>query len=212
MLKYLLNTLLLSVTACSALAQTTGETLDGGVAELPTGIHMNDDTKLHVPKKYSVLAVAPMQVTEAGLGTSVSYERAIDKDGIVSYIIPAIVAFSDNSISGGEYKYTPMFYVDPGIKFYPTSCYGKIKYALGPSLVVGYGRQMNTASLVYDDRIYDKFILGVMITNSVNFNLTRHLYMALGFGMGFTYINQYNGVGKGANGTTEAALKMGYRF
>ena len=171
-----------------------------------------------------ILAISPMQFTENGVGFSFSYEKGIDKDGIIAYNLPIISTFnlSNNADNGGHQD--AMFYLSPGIKFYPTGSYGKVKYAIGPSLVLGAGEKTTG----YTDQHYDtttrsytytttsttrsKFLLGIMVDNSINLNPTPHFYLGLNFGFGFTYINTLNGANQGVNGIVQGGFKIGYRF
>ncbi len=161
-----------------------------------------------------VLAIAPMQFSENGVGLAVSFEQAIDREAIVAYILPVVVTFNlaHDQINGN--KQDAMFYFMPGIKFYPTGGFGKIKYAIGPSLVIGAGQKTdpvyNPAVTEYKTR--SNFLLGIMVNNSINFNATPHFYLGLDFGFGFTYIHKLDGENQGINGLAEGGLKLGYRF
>lgn len=182
------------------------------VKEMPTGIHMNESGTMPRTRKYAVLAAAPMQFTELGVGLSLSYEHSIDKNGIVTYMLPAIVTFSPTtSYQTGEHHQDPMFYFMPGLKFYPTSCYGKIKYAVGPSLVIGAGQQREDY-YYSSDELHSRVIFGVMLNNSINFTLTKHVYLGVEFGLGFTYLDRYNDINQGTHALTQGGLKVGYRF
>lgn len=161
-----------------------------------------------------VLAIAPMQFTENGVGLSISYEQAIDKEAIVAFILPVVVTFNLAHDQKYGNKQDAMFYFMPGIKFYPTGGFGKIKYAIGPSLVVGAGQ--NTVPvynpIVPEYKTRSNFLLGIMVNNSINFNATPHFYLSLDFGFGFTYIHKLDGENQGINGIVEGGLKLGYRF
>ncbi|MBS1772368.1 MAG: hypothetical protein JST82_05880 [Bacteroidetes bacterium] len=180
----------------------------------------------------NVLAVAPLQLTENGIGVGLTYERVLDKKGIISFYMPAIVSFSyDNSgntpvpmTSTGPTYYnnngTPFYYVMPGLKIYPTGSKGKVRYAVGPNIVLMSGQQ-HVSYFVYDnygnpiqlvDANKNQFALGVMVNNSLNMNPTKHLYLGLELGLGVSYMNQVDGINQGEYGFTQFAFKMGYRF
>lgn len=198
----------------TAFAQTDDDDdSKSGNKQMPSGIYMNENGQLPAARKYKVLAVAPMQFTENGVGLAVSYEHSIDKHGIVTYVLPAIATLNSTTSSFSNKRHQdPMFYLMPGLKFYPTSCYGKVKYALGPSLVIGAGQQRVDDYYYNNDQLYDKFLFGIMVNNSVNFTPTPHIYLGVEFGLGFTYLNRVNGVNDGITGLTQGGLKIGYRF
>lgn len=168
----------------------------------------------------SIVSISPIQFTENGVGIAFAFEQGIDKGGIVAYNLPIVTTFNlNNNIDHGDHQ-DAMFYFSPGIKFYPTTSYGVCKYAVGPSLVIGAGEK--TTGHYYYDPIggggyynYDtrsKFILGIMIANSLNINPTPHFYLGLDFGFGFTYINRVGGRNDGMNGIVQGGFKIGYRF
>lgn len=178
----------------------------------------------------NIIALAPLQITE-GVGLGLSYERVLDKRGILSLYIPAAVAFNGNN-SGGEFfpggyynNYGPYnenyntYYIMPGLKIYPTGSKGKIRYAVGPSFALVFGQQYNyyyyntypyTSTPVY--KMEDRFAFGMMINNSLNMQPTPHLYLGLELGLGVTYIQKVGGVDVGTNTLGQFAFKIGYRF
>ncbi len=170
-----------------------------------------------VIRKDRILSVSPMQFTEDGIGTSLSYEMSLDKHNIVAFTLPAVVAF-DPSNHNYDSKQDYMCYIMPGLKFYPTGSNGKVKYAIGTSLVAGAGKQTNYGYNYNYYLInsymgqYNKYVVGVTMTNSVNFKPTEHLYLGIDFALGFTYINRYNGLNEGITGIVNGGLKIGYRF
>ncbi len=179
----------------------------------------------------NLLAFAPIQLTEGGVGFAINYERAIDKDGIVSFNLPFVSAFNMNNNNGYSGNYPnnynannnhedAMFYFCPGIKFYPTSMYGRVKYAIGPSLVLGAGQETSYNDFsIYSYPYYstgymtrDKLMMGIMITNSLSINPTPHFYMGIDLGLGFTYVNRLDNVNQSMSGISQFAFKLGYRF
>jgi hypothetical protein len=166
----------------------------------------------------NIIAIAPIQFTENGVGLSFSYEKGIDKGGIVSYYLPVIATFNlNNNVDHGDHQ-DAMFYFSPGIKFYPTSSHGSVKYAIGPSLVIGAGEKTtggyyyNGGNPYYEYNTQSKFILGVIVNNSLNINPTPHFYLGIDFGFGFTYINRVGGNNDGLNGIVQSGFKIGYKF
>ncbi len=167
--------------------------------------------------------VSPIKFTENGVGFELGYEHGLDAGGIVAYNLPLVATFNlaKNDINNGN-KQDPMFYFMPGIKFYPTSSFGKVKYAIGPSLVIGAGQQTDnvyvsnyvggvyTGSYTYQS--YSKFLLGVTVNNSLNINPSPHFTLGLDFGFGFTYITKVDGNNQGIKGLVQGGFRMGYRL
>jgi hypothetical protein len=171
----------------------------------------------------NVIAVAPFQFSENGVGFGLSYEHTMDEQGYISFYLPAIATFNlgqDNYHSSyyGSNRNNVMFYAMPGVKFYPTRM-GKVKYAIGPSFVVGVG-QKDDYYRVYDPYLTstyyaynsDRFLLGMMLNNSLNINPTPHLYVGAEFGFGFTYFDRIGGYNRGITGLVQGSFKVGYRF
>lgn len=166
----------------------------------------------------NIIAIAPIQFTENGVGLSFSYEKGIDKGGIVSYYLPVITTFNlNNNVDHGDHQ-DAMFYFSPGIKFYPTSSHGSVKYAIGPSLVIGAGEKTTSSYNANGGNPYieyntqSKFIVGVIVNNSLNINPTPHFYLGIDFGFGFTYINRVGGNNDGLAGIVQSGFKIGYKF
>ncbi len=177
----------------------------------------------------NILAIAPLQISD-GIGVGLSYERMLDKKGIVSFYMPLMVGFNnDNDLTPFSSSYYP-YYSDNytsymgmvGVKIYPTGSKGKVKYAVGPAIAARYS-QSDAYNVfmgydVYGYPIYtygkqDNFALGVVINNSLNIQPTPHLYIGLELGLGMTYINQSNGVNNGGEDVLgQFAFKLGYRF
>ncbi len=175
----------------------------------------------------NILAIAPLQISD-GIGVGFSYERVLDKKGIVSFYMPLMVGFNNNSdvmpFSSSYYNYNEYtsYTGMVGIKIYPTGSKGKVKYAVGPAIAARYA-QTDAYNVfmgydVYGYPIYttgkqDNFALGVVINNSLNIQPTAHLYLGLEIGLGMSYINQTNGRNNGNEDFLgQFAFKLGYRF
>jgi len=191
---------------------------DGLISGLPVppGFrNQNGEPRPRMMLRNRILAVSPFEFTENGVGLKVSYEEGIDKDGIIAYELPAALTFNLNHTNLAGNKEDPMFYLMPGLKFYPTSSYGKIKYALGPSLVLGVGQKTS----YYLDNNYAPYYttqshvhLGMMLNNSINFNPSSRFYMAIEFGFGFNYMDKVAGINQGFTGIINGGFKMGLRY
>jgi hypothetical protein len=201
----------------------SGQTTDENV--------MIRDENTPMPRKYgrNVLAFSPIQFSENGVaGLGVSYEHVIDAAGILSFYVPVSAVLSiDNSFNTDyygntvEYRSDPMFYLMPGVKIYPTGCFGKARYAIGPSLVVAAGQKTEynydypytyPGPTNYYGVTRDRFLLGMMVNQSVNINPTPHLYIGAELGLGFTYLHLEDGVNRGTVPLFQFGFKVGYRF
>ncbi len=187
---------------------TIEETNNGG-----GGLWRNNNPYVFMP---NVLAFAPIQLTENGIaGVSMSFEHAIDKNGILSLYLPLILEFNTNT-PGNTNNSDPMVYFMPGIKIYPTGSFGIAKYAIGPSIVfadgektgLGYDASGNPTSYLAQSH----FLLGMMLNQSINVNPTPHFYLGSEFGFGYTYIDKVGGVKQGVGGLVQFSIKLGYRF
>ena len=173
--------------------------------------------------RVQTIALSPFQYSENGVGVGLSYERALDPDGIISVYVPVIATWNLNK--NNDYYYNTdnrtnsMYYIMPGVKFYPTGM-GRVKYAVGPSAVIGIGQRVN-----YDNnypygggyyynygQLENRFLCGMMINNSLNVNATPHLYIGAEMGFGFTYFDRINNVNHGMTFLTQGSFKIGYTF
>ncbi len=178
----------------------------------------------------NIIAFAPVQISNAGIGAGLSYERLLDKKGIISFYMPAAIGFLSETIS--TYSYTSSTYITsnetytnfmvmPGVKIYPTGSKGKVRYSIGPSIAALFGKEYggskfigydNMGNPLYSSVIGDRFALGVLVNNTLNLQPTPRLYLGLELGIGMTYINQYNSVNQGESALAQFAFKLGYRF
>ncbi len=161
----------------------------------------------------NIIAIAPVQASEDGWGLGLSYERRLDKNGILSFYGNVYAAFNTQSnVNGGAATVSPMYYISPGLKLYPTGNNGKVKYAVGPSFVVASGRENEYDYNNYVTSTANRFTLGVLVNNSVNFSPSEHIYAALEFGFGWSYINTLGGTATDQKGLIQFAFKIGYRY
>jgi hypothetical protein len=180
-------------------------------------------TDVNVPKKLGdkVVALAPVQLSENGVaGFGVSYEQALDKEGIIAFYLPGSIVINTNSESrlGNNAHYNdPMFYLMPGIKLYPTGNQGLTKYAIGPALVFATGQRTEADSYPYYSSYvgyttHQHSIFGMMVNQSVNVSPSPHLYIGAEFGFGYSYINRLDGINQATTGLVQFSFKIGYRY
>lgn len=175
------------------------------------------------PMKYghNIVSIIPMQLLTEGVGIGLSYERVIDKGGILSFYLPVAASLTQPTSNAGNPPGTttttkPIYYFMPGLKFYPTGSKGIVRYAVGPNLTYLTGER-------YDFR-YDNMgnivgvgwqqrsALGIMVTNSLNINPNTHIHLGMELGLGFTYMNRLAGVDMGTEALVQFGFKIGYRF
>ncbi len=171
----------------------------------------------------NLVALAPLQFTDNGLGMSLSYNRALDKDAIISFYLPVIATFKLNSgsyLNSATNTYVNghqdmMLYLMPGVLLYPGGSLGKVRYGIGPSIVYATGEK---SSVLLDPwgAAYEKTVshtmLGIVLNNSLNINPSEHIYLGLEFGFGFTYLNRIDGINNDTRGLVQGGFKLGYRF
>jgi hypothetical protein len=187
----------------------------------------------------NILAIAPISMNNTShTGIGLSYERVLDKNYIVSFVLPATYSFRTDN--GNYYTTNAMgnrearvFWISPGVKFYPAGSNHKVTYAVGanipfvtgnePMYVTTYNNN-GTAMNHYVDR--DIFLMGVMVTNYLNIQPTPKLYLGLQFGLGIPYvvdsdnsstIAPYYNEGKYYNKNTftplvDFSFRVGFRF
>ena len=182
----------------------------------PGGSISGHDMKMK-GKKSSIFSIAPIQLTENGFGFGLTMEQYIDKGGWVSLNLPLITTFNQAKVEYSDQpSMDPMVYFMPGIKVYTNLNSSQItKFSINPALVLGFGRSTDYNSIypapsiaTYETRV----LLGAMVTAGANIFPTQHLYLGADFGLGFTYLNEYNGVNRGVVALTQLAFKVGYRL
>lgn len=189
------------------------------------------DRKARATKKINygnnIIAFSPLQLSE-GVGFGLSYERVLGKKGIISFYLPATVAFASSDMLASSTSPTTSsnktyltYYIMPGLKFYPTGSKGVIRYSVGPSIAIVTGKR-EANILQYDNQNnvigqyigpVDRFTLGMMVNNTLNICPTAHLYLGLELGLGASYIDQERGKNTGnLQSLGQFGFKIGYRF
>jgi len=190
--------------------------------------HKDHMTKGKGKPKYgaNLVAFSPASVTENGFGIGLSYEHNFGKKGFLSFYMPLALSFGnvyDNIYPGstnGNFNngYTNLSLV-AAVKFYPTGAKGKVRYSIAPALALVTG-QRPVSYPVYDPYGYvtyengnkQNFQFGGMLFNSLNMNPSKHLYIGLELGLGFTWVNRVNNVDQDTRQMAQFAFKLGYRF
>ncbi|MBA3829308.1 MAG: hypothetical protein H0X33_10260 [Taibaiella sp.] len=179
----------------------------------------------------NIVSFSPLQLSSdyvtSGIGIGLSYERVLDKNGIISFYIPVSISFNNNNNNYSN-GYNPnnttynTFYAFPGIKFYPTGSRGPIRYSLGTSFVFAQGTygagyyNSTTGTQTFENSTYS--IFGFMINNTLNANPTPHIYLGLELGLGASYTNSLNNnynnnySTNATNPIVQFSFRIGYRF
>lgn len=190
------------------------------------------DRETRSKKNYgnNIIGFMPMQIT-SNVGVGLSYERVLDKNGILSFYMPVTIAFENNNsydpyygpipVNGGNNP-SPTFYIMPGLKFYPTGGKGVVRYSVGPNLTYISGKSYRGTNFIYDNNgniigqdlggWSQRTALGIMVTNGLNINPTSHLHLGLELGLGFTYFDQANNQNLNTDAIAQFGFKIGYRF
>lgn len=213
-MKHLLSLSILLLATCAAFAQDVPPQTAPQPAPEP------------LPESFirrgNIVALAPIQFTDDGLGFGIYYERFLDNDGFVSLNLPitysgvrTVKDYDGNSI------HAAMLYIVPGVKIYPTGHRsGKIKYAVGVSLPIGSGDHLSYAHLssvggIRTDKYYflqNKFVFGMLVTNSINLFVAGHFYMGVDANVGYTYYFSRDGGRDRNNVMFQTGCRFGYRF
>lgn len=176
----------------------------------------------------NVIAFAPLQVNNGGVGLGLSYERLLDKKGVIAFYLPVTVSFRGEELymgNGTQYEEIYSYFFMPGVKIYPTGGKGIVRYGVGPSLVFAFDKDYQNDLIYHNGTVVgqdigyrDRFIFGIMINNSINVNPTEHLYLGLEMGLGFSYYERIDGVsststvGPDGEPLVQFGFKAGYRF
>ena len=172
----------------------------------------------YLEKNKNIYSLAPIMLTENGFGLGISVEHNLDKTGWVSFYLPLIATFNlATSSYTNNPRMDPMVYLMPGVKIYTNlNSPRKTKYSIGPAMIIGAGRSTtNTSYFANDPDPYSektRFVLGAMAVGGINLFPTPYLYVGADYGLGLSYLNQYNGVNKNVVPLTQLSFKIGYRL
>jgi hypothetical protein len=169
----------------------------------------------------NIISVIPFTMIgdniQSGPGLGISYERMLDKKGMISFYLPLAVNFVTTTYYGTPYSsYTTNntssnFYAMPGVKIYPTGSNGICKYALGTSLFISDGTKYTTDSYGYQiKQTYGTF--GIIINNSLNVCANSHIYFNIEGGLGMSYTGWGGNANKFGGFLGQFSMRVGYRF
>lgn len=180
------------------------------------------------PMEYgaNILRISPLTVMDIGVGFGLSYERILDKQGMVGLILPVHLLLENNNdgfFNGNSYEeFTNTYvYFTPGLKIYPFG-QRRVTYAVGPNLMLGYGggKQWDYSRNIPEQIDVTKFRLGMMVNNYVNFQLGPSFNLGLELGLGVRYLDRETrdlplgsiSHNNGIEATGQFSMTLGYRF
>lgn len=164
---------------------------------------------------------------ESAAGLGIHYERMLDKAGIIALYVPVAISFYEDEVANYQSSYyypkksRSMVYVYPGAKFYPAGSAHRVSYSVGPSFGLGFGTKYKetrsidprTGSLMISYNEGSVFKAGFLVTNGLNIQPTKALYVGLELGVGiFYYNNETTDFAAGDEPMVQFNFKMGYRF
>ncbi len=164
---------------------------------------------------------------DSGPGFGISYERILDKNGYFGLLLPFTLTIPDSYYfpTGSETSDNDqMYYFSPSLKIYPFG-QKRVTYAVGPTLYAGVGKRWyNYTEFIPTTQVYithdedrDRFRMGMIVNNYVNFQITKHFQIGLNAGAGPRYIDREKFGSKvyrtrGMEITGEFNFNLGFRF
>lgn len=149
----------------------------------------------------NIFSVSPFKALDSGPGLGFSYERLLGENQNIGIILPVSFIFHDfniyNPTIGSSTKYLTNLYFSPGVKIYPFG-QRKVTYAVGPNIVTGfikdnYTDYVSTTTGGYNvTRESNRFRLGLVVNNYLNFQITSHINLGINGGLGMRYLDHQN--------------------
>ena len=139
---------------------------------------------------HNILTISPVQLIATDIsekmdvGVGLCYERVLANE-LISVRIPVTVSLID-----------PYVYFMPTIKIYPTK-QGNVRYAIGPQFLIGTGSHEITQTInsggVYYQQVKNvtRNQFGFLLNHSLNFTVSRSLFMSMDAGIGLKYADNY---------------------
>jgi len=142
---------------------------------------------------------SPFKALDSGPGFGISYERILDKRGYFGLLLPFTLTIPDSYYlpSIGENSDDQMYYFSPSLKVYPFG-QKRVTYAVGPTLFTGIGTKWQYTNK-YDplsgvttssEEERQRFRMGMIVNNYVNFQITPHFQIGLNAGVGPRYLDR----------------------
>lgn len=174
----------------------------------------------------NIISLSPVTLMDYRLGVGLSYEKIFGPEKKLGLVLPLYLMTGGQEEPGNRYfpgrKTATSFYVAPGFKFYPMG-QRKLTFAVGPSLMMSYGREQQNNYYFYPGSGARATWLrvGVMLNCYINYQVTPRFNIGMEAGVGMRFINRetFSAPGMpdakfnyGLKPTGRFALSMGYRF
>ncbi len=179
----------------------------------------------------NIVRIAPLTAMDIGYGFGLGYERLFGKNKNIGLILPFSLLLENRSGGPDGRQNNTYFYFTPGVKIYPFG-QRRITYAVGPSLMFGYGENPDRYGYFYqngttgqDDILLRKFRMGFMVNNYISFQITKALNIGFEGGIGMRYLDReyfntessFWGAERvqfrnGFNITGQFSMTMGFKF
>lgn len=151
--------------------------------------------------KYNNIGIYPFTVTGDGLGLGVYYERALNKSGKTTMILPVKYLVEKNNLynpNNGLYdqRFKNFFNFAPGLKFYPGRIDRVFSFAFGPSLLYTYGTYTDSYYNDLQPGTYELFdtkehSLGFLANSYIHLTFSKQFVMSFDMGFGVKYFKFY---------------------
>lgn len=164
-------------------------------------------------KKYgnNIVSFLPLSaVTPVYTGVGISYENLVND--YIGVRVPLTVAVNHTYVNGAV-----------ELKLYPTKHQGVVKYAVAPTLMLGYGVEKvndytwNSTKQIYENTVGERqrTQLGFLLNQSANFTILQSFHLGINGGLGVAYMDKtkYQGItNNNISFLAQIQFVCGYRF
>lgn len=150
-------------------------------------------------KGNNIIRIAPVSVVDDAAGISLGIERLLGKKKKIGIHLPGHLLFHREVVTGivsQSSTYSNYLYLTPGIKYYPKG-QKRLSYAIGPNFVFGYNNNSTTEIsrndiqvIGVDDISVSRYRMGAVISNYVNFQLSKVVSLGLDGGVGIKFFDR----------------------
>lgn len=163
----------------------------------------------------NILCFAPALINNTGPGIGLSYERLLDEQGRISCYFPFYYTRRNSGWAYNEHYKTDCLGGMAGIKLYPGSSRGAVRYAFGFGFpfdaLSRKTDKIDSHAGIYEVNRTDHFVRsGILFLNSLTITLARKIVMGLDLNIGFSFSDE-----KDYDNSVPFALlsfRAGYRF
>lgn len=165
----------------------------------------------HSDDRYRCVSLAPLYLVQSCLGYSASYEFGLGHNQVITGMVQ-VAATRDltKKYYSMEATNDPMFFFEPGIRYYHRTYNGGNRYCFGPSLIVGIGTKSDYSVNYPDQTVSGRTFFGIQLMNTINGRVGRHFYYAFDYAPGLSYYDRANGVTQRMQFINQLAGRIGY--